>query len=34
MGNVSDRKRKENFRDEDSARVLTQIAHMPLQSWN
>jgi hypothetical protein len=31
---VSDRNRKENFRVEDGERVLAQIAHMPLQSWN
>jgi hypothetical protein len=31
---VSDRNRKENFHDEDGERVLAQIAHMPLQSWN
>jgi len=31
---VSDRRKKEHFRDEAGERVLAQIAGMPLQSWN
>jgi len=31
---VSDRSRKENFRDEDGDAVLTEIAAMKIQSWN
>jgi len=32
--NVSDRNRKENFRDEDGEGVLVQIARLPVRSWN
>jgi hypothetical protein len=31
---VSDRNRKEHFRDEDGDAVLAKIAAMPIQSWN
>jgi hypothetical protein len=33
-GSVSDRNRKEDFRDEDGEVTLAKIAAMPIQSWN
>ena len=32
--NVSDRSRKENFRDEHGETVLARIAELPIQGWN
>jgi len=32
--NVSDASRKENFREEDAAAVLENLARLPIRSWN